>query len=228
MSAFGILEKGPSIYSVYCESGIGLFYTQPINTVSNVALLISAYLAFRFIKTNHVNNKAIKILPFIIAITGVGSMLWHGIPGPLTNFADTLPLSTFVLVSLFLFLGKLLGKKALVWKIFLAFTLIEIPFIFHIIPSFNGFLPYSIILLFGAFIFYGLIRKHKELTSDLIVIISLFATALVFRTLDLTICSSFSIGTHFIWHISNALVLYLVVRALVLIDLKTISVKSEK
>lgn len=225
MEAFGILEKGASIYSIYCESGIGIFSTQPINTISNVALLIAAYFAYRFVLIKKVKDRTLKMLPFIISITGIGSMMWHGIPHPLTNFADTLPISTFVLVSLFLFLEKLLEKKALVWKIFLAFILVEIPFMFDLVPSFNGLLPYSIVLVFGAFLVFGLIRKYKSLTPDLVIIISLFATALIFRTLDLMICPVFSVGTHFIWHIINALVFYLVVRVLVLLNLKSISIK---
>ena len=228
MGDYGILEKGSSIYSIYCESGIGIFSTQPINTISNIALLIAAYFAYRLVMIKEVKDRTVKILPFVIAITGIGSMLWHGMPHSLTNFADTLPLSTFVLISLFLFLEKLLEKRVLVWKIFLAFILVETPFMFHLLPSINGFLPYSIVLIFGAFLVYGLIKKSKALTPDLVIIISLFATALIFRTLDLIICPIFSVGTHFIWHILNALVLYLVVRVLVLLNLKTISIKSKQ
>lgn len=225
MNTLEVLEKG---MSTYCESGVGLFYTQPINTISNIALLISAYFAYQLIKTNHINNRVIKILPFILAVTGIGSMLWHGLPNLLTSFADTLPLFAFVLVSLFFLLDKLLKKRVLVWQILLIFILVEIPFIFHILPSFNGFLSYLIVLIFGVFVFYGLTKKYKTLTSDLTIVIVLFAIALFFRTLDHTVCSVLSIGTHFIWHILNALVLYLLIRVFVLMDLKTFSVKSKQ
>lgn len=225
MSTLEILEKG---LSTYCESGVGLFYTQPINTISNIALLISAYFAYQLIKTNNINNRTIIILPFILAVTGIGSILWHGMPNLLTNFADTLPLSAFVLLSLFFLLDKLLKKRKLMWQILLAFILVEIPFIFHILPSFNGFLPYLIMLVFGVFVFYGLIKKYKTLTSDLAIIITLFATAFFFRTIDHTVCPVLSMGTHFIWHILNALVFYLLIRIFVLMDLKTFSIKTKQ
>ncbi|PIQ73362.1 hypothetical protein COV58_02970 [Candidatus Roizmanbacteria bacterium CG11_big_fil_rev_8_21_14_0_20_36_8] len=225
MNTLEALEKG---MSTYCESGVGLFYTQPINTISNITLLISAYFAFRLIRTNHVNNKTIKILPFILAVTGIGSMLWHGMPSLLTNFADTLPLSAFVLVSLFFLLDKLLNKRGLVWKILLAFILVETPFIFHILPSLNGFVPYLIVFVFGVFLSYGLVKKYKILTSHLVTIIALFAMAFFFRTIDHTVCAVFSAGTHFIWHTLNALVFYLLIRVFILMDLKTLSLKREQ
>jgi hypothetical protein len=37
--------------------------------------------------------------------------------------------------------------------------------------------------------------------------------SLTFRTLDLAICERFAVGTHFLWHLLNGLVLYLVGRA---------------
>ena len=214
--------------STYCESGTGLFYTQPINTISNIALLISAYFAYQLIRTNHVDNRTIKILPLILAATGIGSIFWHGMPNLVTNFADFLPLSMFVLVSLFFLLDKLLNKRGLVWKILLALILIEAPFVFHILPSFNGFIPYLIVLVFGVFLSYGLVKKYKILTPHLVTIIVLFAIAFFFRTIDHTVCPVFLVGTHFIWHILNALVFYLLIRVFILIDLKTFSVKSKQ
>jgi hypothetical protein len=45
-----------------------------------------------------------------------------------------------------------------------------------------------------------------------------FAVALVFRTIDTPICRAWPSGTHFVWHLLNALVMYLSVRALVRAD----------
>ena len=217
MNTLEALEKS---LNTYCESGVGLFYTQPVNTISSIALLISAYFIYRFIKTNHINNRIIKIIPFILAAVGIGSILWHSTPNLLTNFADNIPIYALVLVLFFFLLDKLLNKRKLVWKIFLAFILIEALFVFYVLPSFNGFLPYLIILVFGVFVFSGLVKKYKILTPHLVTIIALFATALFFRSLDLTVCSVFPTGTHFTWHILNALLVYLLIRVFILMDMK--------
>ena len=38
--------------------------------------------------------------------------------------------------------------------------------------------------------------------------LSLAIIALTFRTVDLSVCSYIPMGTHFLWHLLNALVLY--------------------
>jgi len=43
-----------------------------------------------------------------------------------------------------------------------------------------------------------------------------FACSLLLRSIDGSVCGSFGTGTHFLWHLLNALVLYLVGRSLVL------------
>jgi hypothetical protein len=40
----------------------------------------------------------------------------------------------------------------------------------------------------------------------------IFAISLTFRTVDIAICPQFPLGTHFIWHILNAVVLYVLLR----------------
>jgi len=45
---------------------------------------------------------------------------------------------------------------------------------------------------------------------------AIFAVSLTFRTVDAPICAAVPIGTHFMWHLLNGCVLFIVVRALVL------------
>lgn len=45
---------------------------------------------------------------------------------------------------------------------------------------------------------------------------AVFLASLTFRSIDDAICSHVAIGTHFLWHILNGVVLYLSMRALIL------------
>ena len=45
---------------------------------------------------------------------------------------------------------------------------------------------------------------------------ALFVLALVFRSIDQAMCPTFPYGTHFLWHLLNAVVLYLLLRAAIL------------
>lgn len=222
MTVLDVLERG---MSTYCESGIGLFDTQAINTISNIVIIISAYFSYRLVRIHRIENLTIRILPLIVLLIGIGSMLWHGTPNLLTSWADTLPISVFVLVSFFFLLGKFLSNRNFVWGTLFVFILIEFPFIFGILPSFNGFIPYSIALIFGLFIFLGLAKRYKIFIPQLALIIPLFISSFFFRTIDLTICSTFPVGTHFIWHILNASVFYLFIRLFVKIEAKYLNKK---
>jgi hypothetical protein len=44
--------------------------------------------------------------------------------------------------------------------------------------------------------------------------LGIFSLSLVLRTVDAAICPAFPLGTHFIWHLLNGLVLYLGMRLL--------------
>jgi hypothetical protein len=46
--------------------------------------------------------------------------------------------------------------------------------------------------------------------------VGVFFVAYTFRTLDAPLCSSLPVGTHFMWHCLNAVLLYLLVRAALL------------
>ena len=61
---------------------------------------------------------------------------------------------------------------------------------------------------------YNLIYKKRE-KFILLVALAVFSLALVFRTVDSMICPYFQIGTHFLWHILNGVLVYLSVRALI-------------
>jgi hypothetical protein len=42
-----------------------------------------------------------------------------------------------------------------------------------------------------------------------------FTVSLVFRTIDEALCQTFPVGTHFLWHLCNAAMLYLLLVALI-------------
>ncbi|MBT6284482.1 MAG: hypothetical protein HOI96_04805, partial [Rhodospirillaceae bacterium] len=52
--------------------------------------------------------------------------------------------------------------------------------------------------------------------TALLMAAAIFAASLTFRTVDAPICAAVPIGTHFMWHLLNGCVLFIVVRALVL------------
>jgi hypothetical protein len=48
---------------------------------------------------------------------------------------------------------------------------------------------------------------------DLVLAAMIFTLSLALRTIDAAACEAFPLGTHFLWHLLNAAVLYVLLRA---------------
>jgi hypothetical protein len=62
---------------------------------------------------------------------------------------------------------------------------------------------------------YHFLQSKRE-RFLLLATMAVFLASLTFRSIDDAICSHVAIGTHFLWHILNGVVLYLSMRALIL------------
>ena len=79
----------------------------------------------------------------------------------------------------------------------------------------NGSLIYApaflVLIGLGAYHFV----PHKQEPFAVLAASAVFLLSLLFRSIDLAVRPYISVGTHFLWHILNGLVLYLAMRALV-------------
>jgi hypothetical protein len=58
--------------------------------------------------------------------------------------------------------------------------------------------------------------RQRETAKGLALAALVFAISLCFRTIDADVCAGFPLGTHFLWHLLNACVLWLLLRAAML------------
>ena len=200
--------------AVYCEA-LGF---QLVNVISNFAVLIAAYFAYQVLLKNNIRNFYLRILTLFIALVGIGSMLWHAFPNPLTNLADVLPLSVAILLSFYFLLSKVVSSGSLRSIILFNFVLIQAPFVSGLFYSFNGFIPYTITLAAFVVLFWRFSKKYGSLTRQGAPVLVAFGVALVFRTVDLSVCPVIGIGTHFLWQIFIALTFYLTIRFFIKIE----------
>ena len=71
----------------------------------------------------------------------------------------------------------------------------------------SGYLP-----ALAALIGLGWLLRGHGAGKAMLVAAGLFVVSLMFRIIDLDVCARFPIGTHFLWHVLNAAVLYIVLR----------------
>ena len=72
-----------------------------------------------------------------------------------------------------------------------------------------GYLPALVAMMVMARVTHGNARRGLEFA------VMIFTVSLALRTVDLAACETIPVGTHFLWHLLNAVVLYVVLRTAV-------------
>lgn len=181
----------------YCERLAPGLWGEPLNSLSNLAFLVAAIAVWRQPKGR----------PFavLIGLVFLGSTAFHLLATRWSGAADTGFILVFVLYYAAVFPHLFFGvSRRISWlgiPVFLAFT--------AIVASLGGGLYLS--ALIGLAVFAIILKgEHRRRFA---VAAAVFGVSLSFRTADHTVCGNFPAGTHFVWHLLNGLVLYLVSRA---------------
>lgn len=229
----------------YCERGADpAFWAEPANAISNSAFLIAAGFALLHAgrrpadAAQHGASAHFEYgLIGLVAIIGVGSFLFHTFATEWAALADVIPIGIFMLAYLGYALHRFLGLPAVVTAAglilfvlaLLAFAQIDCQPGFMPVSNalgvdcFNGTLGYVPALIALLAIGGVLIRRGHPAGCVLAASGLIFAVSMLFRAFDFELCtatpaglSAGRLGTHFVWHLLNALMLYLLLRAAVL------------
>lgn len=191
----------------YCERAEPGLFAEPLNAASNIVFFIAAWLLWRRYEAG---DRPRLLLIALVAIVGVGSALFHTFANGLTMLMDVLPIMFFVLCYLFIALRRLLSFSILHAALWLAILLMVAASTSQIPADwrFNGSVSYSPCLL------ALLLLAWRAKSSALLRAACIFAASLVLRSLDMALCPHLAIGTHFMWHLLNGWMLYVLVSAL--------------
>jgi len=199
----------------YCERLDAAFWAEPLNAVTNGAFLIAAFVLFRRLYRS--GDLAALALTGLVALIGVGSFLFHTFATRWAAISDVLPIMLFMLAAVFVGLQRRFGLAAQfaalgVMVFFLSGVMVGSSPLATVIPG--GSASYLPALLTLALFAVVLVRKGDVFARFFVLASAAFALSLTLRTLDMPLCDAVPFGTHFIWHILNAITLYLVVRGL--------------
>ncbi|MEM9853429.1 MAG: ceramidase domain-containing protein [Pseudomonadota bacterium] len=192
----------------YCERVDFSYWSEPVNAVTNAAFLIAALVMWWRLR-----GAALPIAHLLVAILtaiGIGSFLFHTHATGWAALADVIPIGLFILTYLFAvglhFLRWPVWGAALLTVSFLPFAALVVPLIdrlpFFSISNFYWTVP---ILLFA---FAPLVARESRATARgmrigaLILIVSISL-----RSIDELICDQVPLGSHFLWHILNGVML---------------------
>src|SRR3712207_759035 len=117
---------------VYCERiGPGVL-AEPLNAASNISFLLAAWAAWVLAKRTGTLSAAVRVLIAIAASVGIGSILWHTYPTPLTLILDIVPILIFIIWYIWLYTRNVIGMRSLFavacGAAFLLATFLAIPY----------------------------------------------------------------------------------------------------
>jgi hypothetical protein len=200
---------------LYCERRGTGFWAEPFNAVTNLSFLVAAFFAWRNADRHRRLTREIGILIFLAVSVGVGSFLFHTFATGWAMYMDVIPILLFQMAFIWIYARRQMGSTRLFGGLLLAGLLLtSLPLmpLRHLMNGSLAYLPAWLLLAgFGAFH----IRRNKNRPWQLMIAAILLFLALIFRTVDLEVCGTIPLGTHFLWHLINGFVFYLVMQSLI-------------
>ncbi len=204
----------------YCERTGPEFWSEPLNALSNAAFLVAAAAAWRLLRRAPRPDPAAAGLVGLVAVIGLGSFLFHTVATRWAAVADVVPIALFILLYLIAALRRVLslgGAAAAAVAIAFQVGAMAVPALWRVVLAgapdplngSAGYLPALLALLVVGGL--GAWRRHPG-GPLLLAATAVFTVSLGLRSVDLAACGTIPAGTHAVWHLLNAGVLYLCLR----------------
>ncbi|MGH6734910.1 MAG: ceramidase domain-containing protein [Methyloceanibacter sp.] len=223
---------------LYCERGTNAaLWAEPINAISNAGFFLAALIAWQVLlwRPRETRNADHFLLIGLVFLIGFGSLAFHVYADEGTALADVVPISVFMLVYLGFALNRFLGVPP-GWTVLLVIGFAALIALAGQVqcweggvgvagadvtgakPCLNGSVGYLPAL--AALIVVGMLlaERHHRAAPYVLWAAVVFTVSILLRSLDMAFCDQVvidgrKVGTHFIWHLLNALVLFLLLRA---------------
>ena len=203
----------------YCERLSPSWDAEPVNTLTNLAFVLAGYLAWRFYSRRHNGAPDRLIVALIVTtpIVGIGSMFFHAFATRWLEWGDVFPILIFMLLYLWFVLRRFLAWRRLPSAV-TVFAFVGVTY------SLEARVPGDV--LWGgamyvptmvAFLVFGLaiLRSDPVAGRGFLIAAAMFLVSFAARTADEPLCPTVVLGTHFLWHLLNGLLLWLLILTLI-------------
>jgi ceramidase len=206
----------------YCERLEPGLWGEPTNALSNISFLLAAIALWRILKHLRAHGRTVpgdvQLLIPLVLLVGIGSVVFHTLATRWAALLDTLFILIFCCAFLFAFLRQAADQTfsiALAVSVGFALLSFGFPLLFprEMLNGSLGYVPYLIALLTMT---GYLASRGAPSTRTFGVAVIVFCISLTLRTVDLDLCPRFPLGTHFVWHLLNGYLLWLVSREMIL------------
>ncbi|MBI1301383.1 MAG: hypothetical protein GC137_06960 [Alphaproteobacteria bacterium] len=202
---------------IYCERTVQGLFSEPLNAVTNLSFFVAAFFAYRLAKKENALTLQSTILIVLLVAIGTGSSLFHTFANTITELSDVLPILFFQILFIWFYSLKVIKlnflKTSGLFAIFIVLTVLSGMAPKEILNGSLGYAP-AILFLFGFGLWHLKVKRREPFI--LLIASMVFLLSLSLRSMDMAVCESMPIGTHYWWHILNGFVLYCTTRGYIL------------
>ncbi|MEM8644078.1 MAG: hypothetical protein AAGF09_04215, partial [Pseudomonadota bacterium] len=219
---------------IYCERGTNeALWAEPINAISNGGFFLAALIFWQLVLWRPREQRSADHYLFIALVFAIcfGSTAFHVYADRGTALADVIPIGLFMLVYFGFALNRFLNVPP-GWTVFLVVIFAGLIAAATQVQCWEGGVGFAgmapdeakscmngsvgYLPALGVLIVVSMLvaeRRHKA-APYLLAATLVFAGSILLRSLDMALCESVVVedrhtGTHFIWHLLNAVVLFL-------------------
>lgn len=213
---------------IYCERLSPDYWAEPVNALSNAAFVLAAVWAGVEARRRGLGQTVLWALIVMAGLIGIGSFLFHTHANRWSELADTLPIWSFVglfVLSAMHYIGGMPAAKVARVSGIVAVAVVGTIWLLasgegadpagHAADPLNGSGQYAPAL--AALLVFSVVAwwRQSPVARWIWAATACFVISLGFRTLDVAVCASFPVGTHFIWHLMNGLMIGLLLQMLI-------------
>ncbi|WP_299292728.1 ceramidase domain-containing protein [uncultured Tateyamaria sp.] len=190
----------------YCERVGPDYWAEPVNAVTNAAFVLVAL----WMWGRNAGVPMARVLSVVLGLIGIGSYLFHTHAQVWSAIADVAPIGAFILIYIFAINRDVWGMRT-VWAVgatalFVPYAALTIP-LFQYLPVLGvsaGYVPVPVLILIYAVLLW---RRAPRLARGFVIGATILLVSLTARSVDEALCTQLPLGTHFLWHILNAVML---------------------
>lgn len=190
----------------YCERLDATFWSEPVNAVTNLGFVLMALWLWPRVR----GVLGARVLCGVLAMIGIGSWLFHTHAQVWAGLLDVAPIAGFVFFYIYLANRSYWGWSRAISAgglvLFVPYAAI-VAWGLGDLPVVGGSALYISVAVLIALYAAALRRRLPEVARGLAIGAGLLFLSITFRAVDGPLCDLWPIGTHFLWHLLNAVML---------------------